>query len=526
MKQLNHKLNIKHLATNSEIDIVKVKTERNSLGVLKTLLVMALIALQLLVFLMSYLYLMWFFQSFVLISLILSLITCIYVLNTNKNSQSKPIWMIFLLLCFSFGYVFYFISDEKVFWARFKKRYTKILKNSQDIEPENYVKNINSPLKGDFEYLNSAGKFKTYQNCEAKYYSSGTKIFDDILEDVKRAKKFIFIEFFIVADGVLLGRLITALKQKVSEGVDVRIIYDDLGSHKCLKRKTKKLIKSLGIKLVSFNKVLPKISVLLNYRDHRKIVVIDGEVAYTGGMNLADEYINEKRLYGYWKDSGIKLVGPCVDAFSLMFLRQWEFLTKKQETLQEFLGLSEIKENNSYFAPYADGLEYDENIAKNVYINLISGAKERLYIMSPYFVLDDAIKNLIINKAQMGVDVRIVLPEIADKKMVYVVSRNTVEKLMPYGVKLYTMKNSFVHSKLILTENCAAVGSINMDLRSFYQQFECGVLLTDEGEMKEIEADFNDVFIKSLVIDDKNKKRNKLYFRAAAGIINILSPFM
>lgn len=517
---------IKPLATNTEIDVIKIKTERNSLGVLKTLLVMLLITLQLALFLISYLYFMWFFQSVVLVSLILTLFSCFYVLNTNKNSQSKPIWMIFLLLCFSFGYVIYFISDERVFWAKYKKRYIKILKNSQDIEHNSPCLVEEGNLTGDSKYLYSAGKFRAYTGTQATYFSSGTTIFDDIIKEINNAKSFVFIEFFIISDGVLLNRLLTVLEDKIKQGVDVKIIYDDLGSHRTLKRKTKKYMKKLGIKLVSFNKVLPKFSVLLNYRDHRKIVVIDGKIAYTGGVNLADEYINEKRLYGYWKDTGVKIAGPAVEAFTLMFLRQWEFLTKESINLQSYLALADIKENNNIIVPYADGLEYDQNIGKNVYINMIASAKEKIYIMSPYFVIDDTIKNLLINKAQAGVDVKIILPEIADKKMVYIVSRNNAEKLLEYGIKVFVMKNSFVHAKVVLTELSAVVGSINMDLRSFYQQFECASYLTDKKVLNDINADFNKTINNSLQITNTNCKRSRLYFRVIAGIINILSPFM
>ena len=237
--------------------------------------------------------------------------------------------------------------------------------------------------------------------------------------------------------------------------------------------------------------------------------------------------LEESRLHGYWKDAGIKLNGPAVDGLTLTFLRQWDFVNKnKNSDYSSFLNNFEVSKNNALVTPYADGLDYPDNIGKNAYLNIIAGAAEKIYIMSPYLVLDDSIKNLLINKAKSGIDVRIILPEVADKKIVYTITRNTAEKLMLEGVKCYTMKNSFVHSKVVLTENSAIVGSINMDLRSFYQQFESSIYLTDSNTMDAIEQDFLDTFNKSTEITKSNMNRRFLTFRIMAGITNILSPFM
>lgn len=514
------------LATRQDVDVVKIKTERNSLGVLKTMLVVLLILIQLAILVLSAVYISTVFQAIAIFSMIFTIITCLYVLSTNKNSQSKPIWILFLLTCFTFGYIIYFISSENVFWRKYKKPYEKILEKSYKYQSQNTVKVDNTIIEKEIGYLKSAGNFVAYKNTEVQYFPSGASMYDALLEDLKAAKDFIFMEFFIVSDGVLLNRIINVLKDKVKNGVDVRLIYDDFGSHGSLSRKMKKTIKKAGIQLFSFNKMLPKFNVLLNYRDHRKIVVVDGKVAYTGGVNLADEYVNEKRSHGYWKDCGIRLSGEAVDGLTLNFLRQYEFVTKKQEKYEKYLKRFEKSENNSIFVPYADGLEYKENIGKNVYTNMIANANKKIYIMSPYFVVDDTITNLLINKAISGVDVKIILPDIADKKIVYLISRNNAEKLIKHGVKLYTMRNSFVHSKILLTENSVVVGSINMDLRSFYQQFEDAVYMNDSGVMKKIEMDFEETISKSMYIDKSLMKRNRLSFRMMAGIVNIISPFM
>ena len=516
----------KHLATNHDTDVVKIKTERNGLGLLKTLIIVLVIALQFAFALLSYLYVFSAFRYLQLFSYAMTIATCIYVLSSNKNSQSKPIWILFLILCSSFGYIVYILCNEKVFWGSHKKRYNNILNKSYQFQNNTDLKTTNPAVKSDCEYLNSAGNFATYSNTISKYYLSGATLFDDVLNDIDKAKNFIFIEFFIISDGVLLNRIIEKLEKKVSEGVDVRIIYDDLGSHGTFKLKTKKRIKNAGIKLYSFNKILPWFSAILNYRDHRKMVIIDGKIAYTGGTNLADEYVNEKRMHGYWKDAGIRLDGPAVDGFTLMFLRQWEFVTKKSEHFSNYLNLANKHSNTSLFVPYADGLEYEANLGKNAYTNMIANANKKLFIMSPYFVIDDTITNLLISKAKSGVDVRIILPEIADKKIVYIISRNNAEKLTSHGVKLYTMKNSFVHTKVMMNEHAAIIGSINMDLRSFYQQFECAIYTNDKQIMSQLELDFEDTFKKSNQIEGKLLKRNDISFRIVAGIVNLISPFM
>lgn len=507
-------------------ETVKVKTETGGYGVVKSLVVFLIIAVQLAFWVYIGISFAFAFKWAIVVSFLLSLITCIYVLSSNKNSLSKAVWIIFLLLFFYFGHIIYLISDERIFFKRARKRFDGIYKNSDVyLDCQNKITGVSKTVNRDLEYLYSSGKFKAYNDTSVRYFSSGTLYWDDIIEKLKQAKKFIFIEFFIISDGALLERILSILKEKAKNGVNIRIIYDDMGSRKALSGKTKKRIKNLGVKLYSFNRLKPIFSVALNYRDHRKMIIIDGETAYTGGCNLADEYVNEKRLHGYWKDSGVRLDGKSVDGFTVMFLRQWEYLSKEREDYSAFLNLYSQVENSSAVVPYADGLDYRFPIGKSVYENMISSATEKIYIMTPYFIPDDTLTNLLINKAVSGVDVRILLPEIPDKKLVYGVTRNNAEKLIDYGVKVYCMKHSFVHSKVMLTENSAVVGSINMDLRSFYQQFECAIYTDDKTAMKEIEKDFDNSFILSMLISDNNKKRKSFLYRALGGLMQLFAPF-
>ena len=451
---------------------------------------------------------------------------CLYVLSSNKSGNSKTVWTVFLLLFFYVGYTIFILSDENICFAKHKKKYRKIFSRTNDLIDNGVI--ADDELKDDSLYLKQAGNFPTYQNTDMKYFSSGALLFDDILESLKQAKKFIFIEFFIIGDGILLERVLRILEEKVANGVDVRIIYDSVGCSRKLSEKTIKRIKRAGIKIHEFNRLVPVFSVSMNFRDHRKIVVIDGEISYTGGSNLSDEYVNEKRLYGYWKDTGFKMVGDATRFFTLAFLRQWEFVCgDEMENCEYSQYILEQKNTNktSNVILYLDGLEYEEDIGKSVYTNMIASAREKIYIMTPYFIVDHTIENLLISKAMCGADVRIVLPRIPDKKVVYSLSSANARKLTDKGVKVYLMDGSFVHSKLVLTENEVAVGSVNMDMRSFYQQFECGIVTTDTEVMKDVEADFNETF--SLCTDIREVvKYNFLVKRVYNGLLRLFSPLM
>lgn len=506
-----------------ETKIVRVKSENNGGNRLRILTITLIIAIQFSLLVYLYIELALAFKSYLVFSFVMSVLTCIYVLSTNKNSLSKAVWIIFLLLGFVFSYMIYFLSDEHIFFSRPKRRLSRIFRESEKYVPEN---NDSAAADNCAEYLCRAGGFHSYTGTDTKYFPSGAQFFDDVLDELKKAKKFVFMEFFIISDGILMKRFLDIAEELALRSVDIRIIYDDAGSHKTLSRPLLKRLRQMGIKLAPFNRLIPIFSVAMNYRDHRKIIVIDGKIAYTGGVNFSDEYINEKRMYGYWKDSGIKLEGPAADSFTLMFLRQWRYLCGCDGDFDKYFGHAEKKESSALAVPFADGLDYNMPVSMGAYMNIISEAKERLYIMTPYFIPGDSVNELIINKALSGVDVRLILPSIPDKKFVYSVTRNNAEKLLEYGVKVYCMKDSFVHSKLALNERAAIVGSANMDLRSFYQQFECGVYTTDRGVISLVYGDFLDTVSECEKIDLKTRRRNSIFHRIFNGLMQLFAPFM
>ena len=507
--------------------VVKIRTEGRNLGVWRTFGVGIFIVLQTALILLFYLGVISYFRIYQLIAFILSFICCIHVLSTSKPGHTKTVWVLFLLLFNSFGYIAYLMSSERLFFGWAKKRYNKIFKRTQGLTPEYApLTHVCAQVQRDAEFLWNAGGFASYCGSPLKYFPSGASMFDDVLDELEKAEKFVFIEFFIIADGVLLNRFCDVLSQKVKDGVEVRIICDGMGSHGTLSFKMQKKLRKAGVKLYRFNRIVPRFTFALNVRDHRKIIVIDGKTAYTGGCNLADEYVNEKRMHGYWKDSGIKACGGAAAGFTLMFLRQWEFVSKKAEDYNKYVLPFENVREGAVVVPYADGKDYERFICKGVYSNIMSGACEKLYIMTPYFIPDEDTAAMLAEKALAGVDVRIVLPEVPDKAYVYRVSVDCAERLLSSGVRVYKMRHAFVHSKVVLSENCVSVGSVNIDLRSYYNQFENGVYTNDNGVLCDVLRDFENVFKTCVEVTEENSTRNKLTPRVIAGVLRIFSPLM
>lgn len=507
--------------------VVKIRTEGRNLGVWRTFAIGIFILLQTALILLFYLGVISYFRIYQLVAFIFSFICCIHVLSTSKPGHTKTVWVLFLLLFNSFGYIAYLMSSERIFFGWAKRRYNKIFKRTEGLTC-GYVEltHVCSQVRRDAEYLWNAGRFPAYCGSALKYFASGASMFDDVLDELEKAEKFIFIEFFIIADGVLLNRFFDVLSKKVKEGVDVRIICDGMGSHGTLSFKMQKKLRKAGVKLFRFNRIVPRFTFALNVRDHRKIIVIDGKTAYTGGCNLADEYINEKRMHGYWKDSGIKASGGAASGFTLMFLRQWEFVSKKSEDYNKYVTSFENVREGAVAVPYADGKDYESFVCKGVYSNIMAGAREKLYIMTPYFIPDEDTAALLAQKALSGVDVRIVLPEVPDKAYVYRVSVDSAERLLQSGVRVFKMRHTFVHSKVVFSENCVSVSSVNIDLRSYYNQFENGIYTNDNGVLCDVLRDFENVFKVCSEITGENSTRNKLFPRMVAGILRVFSPLM
>ena len=508
------------IAHSPERALLKIRTEKNRALILKTVLLLFLFLLQLTVLSLLYGWVIHAFTGYIVLSLALSVCSAIAVLSSKRNDASKAVLVFVILVFFLIGFILYFFLDERIFFRRSKKRFRQVFTVASMPSGERIdLSSCDQRVAEDSRYLQSVGHFSVYGGRQ-QYFSSGGLLFDDLLEKLDQARKFIFIEFFIVADGILLDRFAQRLISKAKAGIDIRIIYDDMGSHSVFSAKMKTKLRVAGIKVKPFNRLLPFFHMGLNLRDHRKMVIIDGDIAYTGGANLADEYTNEARLYGYWKDAGIRTEGSAVNAFTKFFLRQWDFLTGMTSDYDRYYNVF-AQTTQAVVIPYCSGPEYDRPVAKEVYLNIIAKSQERIYIMTPYLILDSSMMNLLINKAQAEIDVRIVLPGIPDKAVVWEATKNYAYELLEKGVKIYFMRNSFVHSKVILSDYCVVVGSANMDMRSFFQQFECGLYTDDEKVMNEVAADFEKTYAMS---DLQALQKVSFWRRGLQKILKLVTP--
>lgn len=357
----------------------------------------------------------------------------------------------------------------------------------------------------------------------------------DLLIELKRAKKFIFMEYFIIKPGMMWDSIHEVLIDKVKENVDVRIIYDDIGSLGYLESDYYKKLQKEGIKCYKFNPFYPILSGIYNNRDHRKITIIDGKIAYTGGINIGDEYINLKSPYGHWKDSAIKLNGPAVNNLTKMFLEMYNSISKNEEDIEKYIKLN-IEENNNnldnintdygFVHPFGDGPKpiYKEQIAENNFINMINNAKKYVYITTPYLIIDYNLTTSLRSAALKGVDVRIITPHIPDKKIIFNLTRSSYKYLLEAGVKIYEYTPGFIHQKsLIVDDNLAFVGTVNFDYRSLVHHYECGVILYNTDSIKDIYIDIKNIIDESQEITLSNFKMRKID-KLISIILFIFSP--
>lgn len=482
------------------------------------------IVLQLSVMAFIYAFFAFKFRIFYYVSLALTLLTGLYVFICERDVQSKASWLLLLMVSFGSGYIVYFLADKRVCYGYDKARYEKIAARASKYAGEYSLDGCSEAVKNDCEYVRNSGGYIPYRNTDIKYYSDAAPLFEDMIADMERAKEFIFLEYFIVAEGKLLSKLTEVLTKKAEEGVEIKFLYDDVGCQGVFKTSSKNVLKEAGVDLRVFHKLATLFSFGLNYRDHRKIVVIDGKYGYTGGCNIADDYVNYNiKNGGKWKDAGLKIEGEAVDGLSLTFLRQWELASRENVDFGKYMGKSEKTDNSSVVLPYAGGPELDEALCRGVYANAVAGARNRLYIMTPYLIPDGALMNQLKAKAKSGVDVRIVLPAVPDYPFIYAVTRSNAERLKKHGVKIHYVDNTFVHGKVVLTESCAIVGSANFDMRSFYIEFDNGVYTDDKKVMADAEEDFLKTFAEN---PQTPPDKPNIFKRLIVAALRVVSPLM
>lgn len=466
---------------------------KSVLGRIITLVFMVLGELALGVLLFNYLT-----SKFVFIEVFLHILAVIVVLNiirTSKHLSSDITW-IFLIILFPVPATFVFLLT---YFNLFINRTFKSIVNeekkavtflNQDDEVLEDLKKEFPTYYQDFMFLKNSN-FPIYYNNNFDYYSPGEKGFPVLLSELKKAKKYIFMEYFIIEEGIMFNSILDILKEKVKEGVECRVMYDDMGSLHTLPKSYANILESYGIKAVTFNKVTPILSTIMNNRDHRKILIIDGKVAFSGGVNLADEYINKKVVHGKWLDNIIRIKGKAVDSMLVTFLTNWNALRHEDEDYRNFMVEHREKVKDGFIVPYSETPLDFELTAQSVYMDILNRAQDYVYIMTPYLIIDEEMINCLIHTAKKGVDVKIIVPGVADKKIIHDIGESYYDQLIKGGVKIYEYRPGFVHAKVFVSDDISSVvGTINLDYRSLYLHFENAVLLYKSKKIMDIKKDF------------------------------------
>ena len=412
----------------------------------------------------------------------LSIVIVLYLVRKDENSAYKIGWIVLIGLLPLLGGALYLAFGNKAPAKGLRTRMRKVEQaHTADLAPRpDQTDTLDRVEKNLSHYVETYGPYPAWKHTDAEYFPSGEAMYPKLLADLERAEKFIFLEFFIVKTGIMWDGVETILKRKAAAGVDVRLIYDDFGSLLGLPTDFVVRMERSRIRCIPFNPVVPLVSLVMNHRDHRKIVVVDGNTAYTGGINLADEYINEEERFGYWKDAALRTEGAAVWNFTVMFLDHWNAFRPSEEDYAPFMPQAESlsAQSDGVIQPYGDSPLDEEALAETVYLNIINQAQRYVYIYTPYFAVGETMLEALKAAAKRGVDVRLVLPGIPDKKLIFRLTRSYYVPLLRAGVRIYEFTPGFLHAKCYVSDDRAAVvGSINMDYRSLFLHFECGALL-------------------------------------------------
>lgn len=461
-----------------------------------------------------------------------ALILVFRIYGETYNSAYKMSWIVLILAFPILGVCLFVLFGNEGSTAMIRHHLANI--DTQTDKLLNQKPDVLEHLKKDRRiynqswYLWKKAGFPVYQNTDVRFYKDTCEALEAQKEELKKAEKFIFMEYHAIQDSTAWAGIEAILKEKAASGVDVRVFYDDMGSIGFLSKPFVKRLQSEGIKCKVFNPVMPVLNVFMNNRDHRKITVIDGKVGFTGGYNLADEYFNLTHPYGQWKDSGIRLEGEAVRSLTVIFLRLWSALEKEKEDLSGFF--PEVSCDTSaqgFVQPYSDSPLDGERTGENVYLNLIKGAQDYVYITTPYLIIDDEMKRELTMAAERGVDVRIVTPGIPDKKLIYSVTRSYYAGLATRGVRIYEYEPGFIHAKQFLADGeIAAVGTINLDFRSLYLHFENGCLFYNCPAVADVKTDFDELFEISREVTGKYSAKQNVAVRGVQCILRLFSPLM
>ncbi|MCD8209841.1 MAG: cardiolipin synthase [Coprobacillus sp.] len=502
-----------------------------------------LILLQLALIIVVFIYIDQYYWIAQLVLEVLAIPVAFIALNSRMDSNYKIAWLFFIVCLPLFGIVFYLLFANKKFTPREKKKIAPIADAIDLSIEEGGLESAEASLDPDKDsdclalasYLDKSGHSKTFKNTRTSYYCWGEQAFEAMKEKLRLAEHYIFIEFFIIGQGKMWDEILEILKEKVAEGVDVRVMYDDIGSLGRVPYNYYKELRSYGIKASVFNKVKPIVNIRLNNRDHRKILVIDGYIGFTGGINLADEYINEYVRFGKWKDNVVMLEGEGVYNLTSMFLSNWlnyskypkEDLNFKDYLPTVYANLDDYKDEEGCVSPYGSLPYTFESVGMNVYLNIINKAKKYLYISTPYLIPNKEIENAICLAAKSGVDVRIIVPGIPDKKQTYQVTKSSYRVFLEAGVKIYEYIPGFIHAKTFLADDTmAVVGSINLDYRSLFLHMENGCFLYKCPCIQDIRNDFEHTMDYSHEVDEEEVRKTNPLLKFWRLVLKVFAPLL
>ena len=474
-----------------------------------------------------------YLPHFVIFTTVFSAFLGLYLLNTDADPSAKITWLLVILLLPAVGAPLYCYTRSNLGMRMLKKRLNYLVETTENSIPQNeaVLESLRKESPGSAalaHYMHRTGCYPVYDHTEVKYYPLGEDKWADLLEALQQAEHFIFLEYFIIDEGLMWGRVLEILAEKAKAGVDVRVMYDGTCEFSTLPHDYPKRLQALGIRCKMFAPMTPFVSTHYNYRDHRKIAVIDGHTAFTGGVNLADEYINRRPRFGHWKDTAIRLRGEAVPSFTLMFLQMWG-VDEKELEIDRFLAYptQAPAEARGYVLPYGDCPLDNDKVGERVYMDILNRAERYVYIMSPYLILDGEMETALKFAAERGVDVRLVLPGIPDKKMPWALAKTHYSTLLASGVKIYEYSPGFVHAKVFVADDKeAVVGTINLDYRSLYHHFECAAFLYDTPCIPDIRADVEATMARSALVEKNFMEHEKPGVKLMGFLMKAIAPLL
>ncbi|MBO5999356.1 MAG: cardiolipin synthase [Lachnospiraceae bacterium] len=464
---------------------------------------------------------------------LLTLAMVIYLFLCPIDASGKLTWLLVIFAVPVIGVLLFLFTETNIGHRTLKKRAQATIDQTRDAirQPEGVLEELREE-GGNVDdlvyYLNRTGCFPAFKNTEVTYFPLGENKFEAMLEELKKAEHFIFMEYFIIEEGYMWGKILEILVEKASQGVEVRVMYDGMCEMSTLPADYWRLLEKKGIKAKAFAPIIPVLSSHYNYRDHRKILVIDGKVAFNGGVNLADEYINRIERFGHWKDTAVMLKGDAARSFALLFLQMWN-INEKEPVYDPYLTETGYTPEHSsgYVIPYGDCPLDNDKVGETVYMDILNRAGEYVHVMTPYLILDGELEAALKYAAERGIDVKLILPGIPDKVAAYSLAKSHFHSLTRAGVKIYTYDPGFVHAKVVTCDDIkAVVGTINMDYRSLYHHFECATFMYKTDCIAEIEKDFQETLAKCSPVTEETIRKEKFGYKALGAVMKFIAPLM